>query len=40
MWQMTWDHKVQSLFQMEKQSGLQGIALTHPESVDDLATLN
>lgn len=40
MWQMTWDHKVQSLFQMEKQSGIQGIALTHPESVDDLATLN
>lgn len=25
---------------MEKQSGIQGIALTHPQSVDDLATLN
>lgn len=40
MWKMTWDHKIQSLFQMEQQSGIQGIALTHPESVDDLATLN
>ena len=29
-----------SLFQMEKQSGIQGIALAHPQSVDDLATLN
>ena len=25
---------------MEKQSGIQGISLTHPQSVDDLATLN
>lgn len=40
MWQMVIDHKIQSLFQMEQQSGIQGIALTHPESVDDLATLN
>lgn len=40
MWQMVWNHDIQSLFQMEKQSGIQGIALTHPESVDDLATLN
>ena len=40
MWKMTWRHEIQSLFQMEKQSGIQGIALTHPESVDDLATLN
>ena len=40
MWKMTWRHDIQSLFQMEKQSGIQGIALTHPESVDDLATLN
>ena len=29
-----------SLFQMEKQSGIQGIALTHPSSVDDLAVIN
>ncbi len=40
MWKMVWNHDIQSLFQMEKQSGIQGIALTHPESVDDLATLN
>ena len=40
MWKMVWEHKIQSLFQMEKQSGVQGISLTHPQSVDDLATLN
>ena len=40
MWKMLWDHKIQSCFQMEQASGIQGIALTHPKSVDDLATLN
>ena len=40
MWHMVWNHEIQSLFQMEKQSGIQGIALTKPESVDDLAHLN
>lgn len=40
MWKMVWNHEIQSLFQMEKQSGVQGIALTHPQSVDDLAVLN
>lgn len=40
MWEMVWNHKIQSLFQMEKSSGIQGIALTHPKSVDDLAILN
>lgn len=40
MWKMIWKHRVLSLFQMEQQSGIQGIALTHPESVDDLAHLN
>lgn len=40
MWKMVWEHKIQSLFQMEKPSGVQGIELTHPASVDDLATLN
>ena len=40
MWKMIWEHKVTSLFQMEKQSGIQGIALTHPQSVDELAILN
>lgn len=40
MWHMIWEHKIQSLFQMEKSSGIQGIAATKPESVDDLAALN
>lgn len=40
MWKMVWEHKISSLFQMEQQSGIQGIALTHPESVEDLAHLN
>lgn len=40
MWEMVWEHKISSLFQMEQQSGIQGIALTHPESVEDLAHLN
>ena len=40
MWKMVWNHEIQSLFQMEKQSGIAGIALLKPTSVDDLATLN
>ena len=40
MWEMVWNHEIQALFQMDKQSGIQGIALTKPESVDDLAVLN
>ena len=40
MWEMVWNHEIQSLFQMEQQSGIQGIALAKPESVDDLAVLN
>lgn len=40
MWEMVWNHKILSLFQMEKQSGIQGIALTKPKSVEDLAHLN
>ena len=40
MWKMIWNHEIFSLFQMEQQSGIQGIALTHPKSVDDLAVLN
>lgn len=40
MWQMVWEHKITSLFQMEKQSGINGIALTHPKSVSELAVLN
>lgn len=40
MWEMVWNHEITSLFQMEQQSGVQGIALTKPKNVDDLATLN
>lgn len=40
MWKMVHEHKILSLFQMEKQSGIQGIALSKPQSIDDLATLN
>ena len=40
MWDMVNQHQIFSLFQMEKESGYRGIELTHPQSVDDLATLN
>ena len=40
MWKMVWNHDIQSLFQMEKQSGISGIATLKPTSVDDLAILN
>ena len=40
MWQMLWEHKVMSFFQMEKDSGVQAIALAKPKSVDDLAVIN
>ena len=40
MWKMVWNHEIQSLFQMEKQSGIQGIGILKPTSVDDLAILN
>lgn len=40
MWKMVWNHEIQSLFQMEKQSGIQGIEAIKPKSVDELAVLN
>lgn len=40
MWKMIWDHKIYSLFQMEKQSGTQGIALIKPKDLNDLTVLN
>lgn len=40
MWKKIWDHEIVSLFQMEQQSGLQGIALSKPKNVNDLAVLN
>lgn len=40
MWKMVWNHEIFSLFQMEQQSGIQGIKLIKPKSVDELATLN
>lgn len=40
MWDMVNNHEILSLFQMEQQSGIQGIDAIHPRSVKDLATLN
>lgn len=40
MWDMVQNHKIGSLFQMEKQSGIQGIAIAHPRKVEELAVLN
>ena len=40
MWKMVWNHEIPSLFQMEKQSGIAGIAALKPTNVDDLAILN
>ena len=40
MWQMLWKREVVSFFQMEKESGIQAVALSKPKSVDDLATIN
>lgn len=40
MWEKIWNHEITSLFQMEQQSGIQGIALSKPKSVNDLAVLN
>ena len=40
MWDMVQNHEIVSLFQMEQQSGVRGIALTHPRSIDELAVLN
>lgn len=40
MWEMLNEHQINSIFQLEKQSGVQGIELTKPVSVEDLATLN
>lgn len=40
MWQMVLEHKINSLFQMEKQSGINGIAIAKPMHVDELAVLN
>ena len=40
MWEMVWRHDILSLFQMEQQSGIRGIALAKPKSVNDLSVLN
>lgn len=40
MWDMIHNHKITSLFQMEQQSGIKGIAAVKPNSIDDLAALN
>lgn len=40
MWDMVFNHEIGSLFQMEKQSGINGIALIRPRTVHELAVLN
>ncbi len=40
MWEMIWNHEIGNLFQMEQQSGIQGISLIHPKSVNELSVLN
>ena len=40
MWKMIHQHKIQSLFQMEQQSGIKGIAAVKPTTLEELATLN
>lgn len=40
MWDLVNNHKIQSLFQMEQQSGIHGISLIHPTSINDLTVLN
>lgn len=40
MWNMVNNYKILSLFQMEQQSGIRGIALAKPKSVNDLSVLN
>ena len=40
MWEMVYQQQIGSLFQMDAQSGRNAVKLTHPNSVDDLATIN
>ena len=40
MWKMVEDNQIISLFQMEQQSGVLGISLVKPKSVEQLAVLN
>lgn len=40
MWKMVWENQIISLFQMEQQSGIQGIALAQPRSLEDLTSIN
>lgn len=40
MWEMLHNHKIESLFQMEQQSGIKGIELTKPTTVEELAAIN
>lgn len=40
MWEMIWNHEIPALFQMEQKSGIQGIDILKPKTVDELAILN
>lgn len=39
-WHKLWNHEIWSFFQMEKDSGIKGISLMKPTTVDDLSILN
>lgn len=40
MWDMLLQHKIMSVFQMEQQSGLNGLSIAQPHNVAELAALN
>lgn len=40
MWDMLLQHKIMSIFQMEQQSGLNGLSIAQPHDVAELAALN
>ena len=40
MWEMVWNNQIVSLFQMEQDSGIKGIKLIKPSSLEELAVLN
>ena len=40
MWEMVYKQEINSLFQMDAPSGKSAVKLTHPNNVDDLATIN
>ena len=35
MWEMIWNHEIESLFQMSENSGIQGIAIAKPKKINE-----